>query len=263
MSKKYKVLLVLLIIVVVFILVMGIVGGIRFYNLRKIIKANNEKAELNNYTMRTVIKSSGSASNITVYYRDGVGKIVSTNGAYTWSNGQEAYYIDESTETAYILDVNNATNLAGYDMFMSMIPGYKGIFSSIKVALNIKNEFKSQMIDGKEYIVITTFENEVKKTIWINDDTKTIAKAQIEFSGGTKIDYEYSLEFGKVSNINIAKPALSSYTIKKDLSGFQSDISQDLITYITGEKVNEEAEVSNGVEVNNTNEAELNTVVNE
>jgi len=255
MSKKYKVLLVFLVLIVIFISVLGIIGGIRFYKLSKIISANKEKAELNNYILRTKIKYNDKDSNVTAYYKDGVGKVVTSNGSYTWSDGTEAYYIDEETQTAYVLDINNSQSIAGYDMFMSMIPGYRKVLTRMKVALNIKNEITTEKIGNKEYTVITIFDEDAKKTIWVDNDSKLVTKAVMEFAAGTKVEYEYTVDFNKVNSINISKPSFSSYVLKSDISEIETKVNEGIVSYITGENNGETVENSNTVsEVVNTAE---------
>ena len=126
MSKKIKVLIILILVIVL----IGILCGVRA--IKNVIILNNaiskleENIEKDNYYLKTIAKVDGKTSKTETFYREGIGKIVTNDGVYTWVDGEKAYMIDEQNKQVYNMELSkeNSPMLASNNMYISLIPGH-------------------------------------------------------------------------------------------------------------------------------------------
>jgi hypothetical protein len=225
MGKKYTTLVIIIIVSIVAFAALGIMTIYRLSILQKVIAKNRSNAEINNYRLisKLTIGDQKEASSLTAYYKDGVGKIVVSNGLYTWSNGDRAYLIDDTNRIAYVQQIENATNLASYDYFMSSIPGYNSFWSRVKMAFYWKNKVKKVDYEGQSCYLISKVEDKVEKTVWVNQNTGKVIRATIDFNGELTYTYEFDIQFNVTSTADVALPRMSDYATKT-----QNDLNEIL-----------------------------------
>lgn len=214
MSKKIKV----LIAIIVVIACIGLFCGIRA--IRNLIVLNNiisnleSNIEKNNYYLKTTIKVGEKTSETEIYYKDGIGKNVSSNGIYTWVDGKDAYMVDESNKEIYVMEISqeNAVSLVSGEMFMSLIPGYsKNVFERFAMVGNLVNSIKSEKVNDEKCYKISVKDGDVIKSVWVTKSRAFPIKAEVEFSNGDVFEYEYDLKFFITKLKDVELPDLSEY----------------------------------------------------
>lgn len=213
MSKKFK----FIIAIFVLISIIGLICGIRaiknFYVVEKIYNSIQGNVERDNYYLRTEIKHNEENSVTKIYYKDGIGKMVAENGIYTWTNGKDAYLVDEENKTLHILKLEESLGLVSNEMFASFIPGYgKNVFERFIMAASLQNKVKSDKIDNKKCYKIQIREENYIKTYWIEKNSNKPIKAKIEFSDGNIYEYNYQLQFNVTKIKDIELPDITEYT---------------------------------------------------
>ena len=131
MNKKLIIFIFLIFIFIIIGLVFGFLTIYRFSIVQ------------DNYHMITTVTSADGITTTTeVFYRDDVGKIIAENGVYTWADGEYAYMIDEDKKEVYVLNINTENiGLVSYDMFATIIPGYKKSFiNNLLLSGDLKNK---------------------------------------------------------------------------------------------------------------------------
>lgn len=213
MGKKFK----FIIAIFVLISIIGLICGIRaiknFYVVEKIYNSIQGNVERDNYYLRTEIKHNEENSVTKIYYKDGIGKMVAENGIYTWTNGKDAYLVDEENKTLHILKLEESLGLVSNEMFASFIPGYgKNVFERFIMAASLQNKVKSDKIDNKKCYKIQIREENYIKTYWIEKNSNKPIKAKIEFSDGNIYEYNYQLQFNVTKIKDIELPDITEYT---------------------------------------------------
>lgn len=220
MNKKTKILVGIVILILLIGFIFGISTIVKFCKLQSILSKVNENVEKNNFFMRTTIVNKGVSQITETYYRDGVGKFVSNNGTYIWSDGTNAYSIDEINKTAIILDTNETIGVINKESFASLYPGYTdGFFKRLMIAGNVSTKIKTDYHNGKKCTIITVVENEYTKTFWISKEMNNLIKAEIEFANGDIYEYKYDLIFHSTQLIDVRLPDITEYTITNGATG--------------------------------------------
>ena len=226
--SKFKVFLIFLcLFLLVFFLIIGIKTIIRVHTLNKILDKAITNIDKDNYSLKTTCRNGENKTETTAYYRNGIGRYVAENGIYTWTDGKDAYMIDEEDKVLYVLEIDDFPEmLVGNDMFAYLYPGYnKNFFEKLKIAGNMFNKFKSEKIDDEECYKISINEKKYVKTFWISKKNILPIKATMEFPSGETLEYKYDLRFTATKITSIELPDLSEYKI---------------IDYKTGETIVEE-----------------------
>ncbi len=207
---KDKILKILIIIIAIIFFLLGIYSIYKFIIINKIYNKMAEYVALENYSMK-VIDSEDSSGNIEMYYKDGIGKMIINENTYTWTDGQEAYLIDEENKKAQKLSFESSM-LVSNEAVGSMIPGYsKNLIERFFLAGNISTSVRIKNYEGIKYYVITTNEEETK-TIWFKYDSLLPSQASIEI-GDIKKTYNYNITFEKLRDEDVKKPNLEEYEI--------------------------------------------------
>ena len=106
MSKKIKFLIIMISLAIIIGLIFGIMAIYRFYVIQSIFKKIDENIEIKNYSLKTTLTNSKGEKTVTqVYYKDGIGKNIASNGVYTWVDEKDAYMVDEANNKLYVLDI--------------------------------------------------------------------------------------------------------------------------------------------------------------
>lgn len=210
-DKKLKIVLPISIILIITFFVIGfssLYKMIIFYNM---FEKMGEKISLENYYMKMISKED-TESNIEIFYKDGIGKILTSNGSYTWTDGKEAYLVIEENKTIYKLD-EEAPGLISREAVGSMLPGYsKNMFGRCLLAGKITTSIKTENVGNFSYYKIKTMEDNKEKIIWINKET--MIPSEIKLKTETQdIYYQYEITFEGVKNIDVEKPNLELYTL--------------------------------------------------
>ena len=91
-----------LIILITIVACIGLFCGIRAIRniiiLNKTISKLEENIEKDNYYLKTTVKIKDETSSTEVFYKDGIGKNVTTSGIYTWVDGEKAYMNKEENK---------------------------------------------------------------------------------------------------------------------------------------------------------------------
>ena len=254
MNKKFLIFVFFLFFVFIISLIFGIFIMYRFSIVQDVSRKINENLKKDNYHMKTTItESDGSVTNTEVFYRNDVGKLIASNGIYTWTDGKYAYMIDEEKKEAYILNIENENiGLVSYDMYATVIPGYKeSIGDKILIAGNLKNTIKKSEIDNKECFIIKIVSDNYSKTVWVDTIKATPIKAEIEFNNGNKINYSYEIIFNETRLKDIELPKINEYTV---INTETNDVIMDNVN-INGEVNNNE---SNDSQLNNDSSNNIN-----
>lgn len=215
MSKKLKFLIILITIIVCIGLFCGIRAIRNIIILNKSISKLEENIEKDNYYLKTTVKIKDDTSSTEVFYKDGIGKNVTTSGIYTWIDGEKAYMIDEENKKAYVMEISdeNSIVLVSNKMFASLIPGYsKNLFERFTMAGNLENSIKSEKVNNEKCYKITVKEGEATKSVWVTKSRAFPIKAEIRFSNGDVFEYEYDLKFFITKLKDVELPDLSEYT---------------------------------------------------
>ncbi len=215
MSKKLKFLIILITIVACIGLFCGIRAIRNIIILNKTISKLEENIEKDNYYLKTTVKIKDETSSTEVFYKDGIGKNVTTSGIYTWVDGEKAYMIDEENKKAYRMEISdeNSIVLVSNKMFASLIPGYsKNMLERFTIAGNLENSIKSEKVNNEKCYKITVKEGEATKSVWVTKSRAFPIKAEIRFSNGDVFEYEYDLKFFITKLKDVELPDLSEYT---------------------------------------------------
>ena len=214
MNKKVFILMSVGIVFAIIGIIFGSITIYRFCLLQSLYGRIHENVLKGNYYLKTTVISDDSNSSTEAYYRDGVGKLVAENGVYTWADGEYAYLIDEENKEAYILNIENENlGLVSYDMFAVLVPGYnKSFFERLIIAGNIKNTLKQTKDDGKKCYIIKVNDNNVTRTIWLNEKA-TPYKGEVVFNNGKIFKYEYNIKFNQVTLKSIELPRIDDYKV--------------------------------------------------
>lgn len=213
MSKKTIFLIILISVLVIIGLICGIRAIKNFYIVEKIYSSIQNNVEKDNYYLRSETIHKGETSLTKIYYKNGIGKMVAENGIYTWTNGEEAYMVDEENKTLYVLKLENSLGLVSNEMFASFIPGYgKNIFERFLMAANLQNKVKTDKLEDKKCYMIQIKEDNATKTYWIEKNSNKPIKAKIEFADGNVYEYNYQLQFNVAKIKDTELPDVSEYT---------------------------------------------------
>ncbi len=227
MNKKFLFLLFLIFIIIIIGLVFGTITIYRFSVLQDISRKINDNLKKDNYHMKTTITSNdGTVSTTEAFYREDVGKLIADNGIYTWADGKYAYMVDEEKKEVYILNINNENiGLVSYDMFATIVPGYKDTMcDKIFLAGNLRNKLKKSNVNDKDCFMIKTFNEKYSKTVWIDMAKAVPVKAELEFENGIKMNYEYEIDFNETRLKDIELPKIDEYTV---INAETNEIIQD------------------------------------
>ncbi len=221
MGKKIGKAIILILIIIAFIL--GIVAIYRFTIIQSIFKKINENIAINNYYLKTTFTDGNNGSETETFYKDGIGKCITSNNLYSWADGKDAYLVDEDNKKIYVLDINDrksSITLASSDMFSSVIPGYnKNVFQRFLLACDLKTKIKSVKPDKQECYMIETSENGISKTVWIDKENKNPVKAELRNRNQSLLKYNYELKFNTTNLDDIKLPNMKDYTIIDYKSG--------------------------------------------
>ncbi len=215
MSKKIKLLIVLITIIVVIGLVCGIRAIRNFIVLNTTISKLEDNIEKDNYYLKTTLKMKDKTTVTEAYYRNGIGKLVSSEGIYSWVNGEKAYMVDETDKKIYNMEISseNSSALVSKEMFVSLIPGTsKNIFQRFLMSGNLKNSITSEEVNGEKCYKIKIKEETITKTVWVTKSRRLPVKSTIEFSNGDFFEYEYSLKFYITKLKDMEFPDITEYT---------------------------------------------------
>lgn len=247
MSKKIKFLIILIIIIIAIGLFFGIASIVKFIKFQNIYSKISSNIEFDNYYLKTTSTINNGTNVTEAFYKQGTGKLVAENGVYTWTDGENAYMVDEENKKVYTLDIDNYKGLVSYEMFASLVPGYtKNIFGRFVLAGNIRTTIKTEKDEDNKYIVIKYTENKVTKTIWLEDKTKKPVKANMEFSDGTIYEYEYELKFNSTKLSDIELPDLTEYTTVDNTS--QNENTDETENATQTENINQAENIENTAE---------------
>lgn len=223
MSKKILFLTILIILIIAIGLTFGSIAIYRFCVIQNIFNKLDENIEIGNYSLKTSMKNNKGEETITqVYYKDGIGKNVASNGVYTWVDEENAYMVDESNCIIYVLDINSDSSitLVSDSMFESLVPGYnKNLWERILMACDLKVKIKSTKVDEQKCYMIEYYDQNAKKTVWITKDRKNPIKAKVEFENGDTFEYEYELKFMVTKLKDVELPDISNYTLINNETG--------------------------------------------
>lgn len=212
-----KILLLFLIIIVVIGFILGVRTIYKFYTIQKIYNVVDKNIAKENYYLKTTITTKDKTSVTEAYYKDGIGKLVSDNGIYTWVDGEDAYIVDEANKTIYTTDINKTIGLVSNQMFASYYPGYsKSLTEKILLAGSIQNKIKTVMLNDKKCIMIQTKDKTSVKTVWITKSDYYLEKAKLEFPNGDVIEYDYMLKFNCNGIRDVELPDIKDYTLKTE-----------------------------------------------
>jgi len=215
MSKLKIFLICICTVLLLFFLIIGINSIIRVNILNKIVNKAIQNIEKDNYSLKTTCKTGDSKTETIAYYRNGIGRYVAENGIYTWTDGKDAYLVDEDNKNIYILNIEKSPEmLVGNDMYAYLIPGYnKKFFEKMKIVGNMFNSFSTDKINDVECYKIKINEDKYIKTTWISKKSLQPVKALMEFQTGEPLEYEYELKFTSVKISSIEMPNLDDYKI--------------------------------------------------
>ena len=216
MNKKFLFLLFFIFLIIIIGMIFGIITIYRFSILQDISRKINDNIKKDNYHMTTTVTSDDGTTNTTeAFYRNNVGKLVASNGIYTWADGEYAYMVDEEKKTVYLLNINNENiGLVSYSMFASVVPGYNNtIIERLFLAGNLNNKIKKSKLNDKDCFMIKIIDEKYNKTVWIDMVNAIPIKAEIEFDNGSKISYDYIIKFNETRLKDIDLPSIDDYTL--------------------------------------------------
>lgn len=211
-----KVLKCLLLIILIIGFIFGVTTIVKFIKLNSIYKKLDKYVEYNSFYLKTMLTSTNDSNNSTTeaYFRNGKGKLIASNGIYSWTDGERAYLIDEINSVAYTLNLEDNIALVSYNMFTSAIQGYNSNFiNKLLLAGDVNTTIKKEKIDNKDYYCIKTKENLATKRVWVEKESSKIKKATIEFSNGDIFNYEYELTFNSVNVSDVSMPDITGYKL--------------------------------------------------
>ena len=215
MSKKRIVFVLIIILILLFFLTVGIISISRFVKLNKILDKAQTNIEKDNYYLKSICQSGDAKTETTAYYRNGIGRYVAENGIYTWTDGKDAYMIDEEDKTLYVLSIEKSPEmLVSNDMFAYLIPGYSETFwEKMKMVGNLWNKFSNDTIDGEKCYKILIHGDKFIKTTWISQKSLNPVKSAIQFQNGDILEYIYDLKFTATKITSIELPDINEYKV--------------------------------------------------
>ena len=144
---KDKLLKILIIIIAIIFFLLGVYSIYKFIIINKIYNKMAEYVALENFSMK-VIDSENSSGRIEMYYKDVIGKMIVKENTYTWTDGEEAYLIDEENKKAQKLSFESSL-LVSNEAVGSMIPGYsKNLIERFFLAGNISTSVRIKNYEG-------------------------------------------------------------------------------------------------------------------
>ena len=164
MNKKFVFFVLFIFLIIVIGLIFGIFTIYRFSIVQDISRKIEDNLKKDNYHMLTSVTDfDGNTTKTEAFYRDDVGKLIASNGVYTWADGEFAYMIDEEKKEAFILNIKNENiGLVSYDMFATVIPGYKStIWNKLLIAGNYKNTIKKTKLENRDCFIIKIVEDSI------------------------------------------------------------------------------------------------------
>lgn len=212
--SKNKLLKILVIIILVLFFMIGCYTLYKFIIINKIFNKMQEYVYIGNYYMK-VTNSEEESGTMEIYYKDGIGKMIMSNDIYSWTDGTEAYLVDEENKKIQTLDMDSSF-LISNEYVGSMVPGYsKNIWQKFLLAGKMSTSVKVQKYDTIRYYVITTNENDVKKVIWFKYTDLLPSQAKINV-GEYEQTYYYDISFEKVTDEEVKKPNIQEYTFVEE-----------------------------------------------
>ena len=210
-----KVLRTLILAILVIAFIFGIATIVKFIKLNGIYKRINKNTKYNSFYLKTKITNANQEEIIIeALYREGKGKLIASNGIYTWTDGEKAYLVDEEHEIIYTLNVEENFALVSYNMYASPVQGYnKNIIDKLLLAGSTNTTIKKEKIDNNDCYCIKTKENLAIKKVWIEKNTGKIKKVEIQFSNGDIFKYEYELNFNTLKSSDLSLPDITGYTL--------------------------------------------------
>ena len=215
MNKLKKFFIILIILFLMFCLFLGIRTIINYRTLHFILNKQIEYIDKENYSLKSIFKSGEDTVETMAYYRKGIGRQVAENGVYSWTDGKDAYMIDEENKTVYVLDISKSSeSLVSSDKFAYLIPGYNQSFSEqFKMCGNLFNSIKTETVGEEECYKITIQEDKYLKTVWVIKRNCLPLKATMEFPSGEIFEYSYVFKFDSTKVTNIEMPDIDSYKV--------------------------------------------------
>lgn len=232
MSKK----LVLGIIVTIVILIIGLSFGIttivKFCKLQSIISNIKEDIAKDNYYIKIKTTYNGNTTSETeTFYKEGIGKLVSETGTYTWTDGNEAYYIDENQKKARKLSLENDIQLLVTNTKLaSLYPTVsKKVFQRFVLIGKPENKIRTVKEDGKKYTYIEIKEENYTKSYWLDKNRDILVKAKLELASGEIYEYEYEIKYHATKLRDVELPDLSTYTILEIEEEKSEEINNEML----------------------------------
>ncbi len=205
--NKDKILKIMIISILTIFFVIGIFAIYKFTIINKIFNKMQEYVNKDNYYIKV---TDGESIVSEIYYRNGTGKMVMSNGTYTWTDGKVAYLVNEKENTIEELDFTSPL-LISNEYVGSLIPGYsKSKFQKFLLAGSLETSIKTKKYKDLKYYVITT-EEEYAKTVWINQNTLLPSQISAKI-GDVEKTYGYNIAFGTVTYKDIEKPETQENT---------------------------------------------------
>ena len=212
-DKNFFIILAIVVILVLILLVVGIKSMYKLIVFDKIYKNADSVASIENYTM--VVKSKGDIENTTtLYYKNGVGRLVDQNGNYTWTDGAVIYVVDNVKKTVVKSNLDEKYKaVISKDSLVNMIPGYtSGLSGRIATELSLSTKVKTKRVYDQKYYVITSNNGEQQKTLWINKANLMPSQATVTV-GDTTFTNNYEISFSNVKNEDIALGNFEGYSV--------------------------------------------------
>lgn len=217
MSKKLILGIVVSILIVIIGFTFGISTIVKFCKLQSIISNIKEDIAKDNYYIKIKSTYNGNTSETETFYKEGVGKLVSESGVYTWTDGETAYLIDENQKSAQKLSTeDNIQLLVTSTRLASLYPTIsKNVFQRFILMGSPENKIKTIEEDGEKYTYIEIKEENYTKSYWLEKDRDILVKAKLELSSGDVYEYEYEIKYHATKLKDVELPDLSTYTVSE------------------------------------------------
>lgn len=210
MDKK-KIQKIILIIIVSIFFIFGCFAIYKFTIINKIFNKMKEYISKNNYRI-TITYSDDENNKMEIYYKDGIGKFLTSTGVYTWTDGKEAYVVDDENKEYYNESLESSI-LISNEAIASMIPGYsKTILQRFFLAGDFKTSVKLKNYDEIRFYVIETNEDKKEKRVWFKEDTLLPSQISVKL-GNFEQTYYYNIKFNVVTSEDVKKPNLDEYKL--------------------------------------------------
>lgn len=211
---KRKILKIFIIIIAMLFFIIGCFSIYKFIIIRKIFNKMEEYVALENFYMEITSANNDSITQ-KVYYKDGIGKLINYDGTYTWTDGKEAYLVDDENKKIQTVNWETPT-LISNEYVGSMIPGYsKSFIETFILAGDLNTSVKIKDYEKIKYYVITTEEKGITKTIWFLYDTLIPSQITVKIADIAET-YYYDITFENVEEKSIQKPNVNEYTLEKE-----------------------------------------------